>query len=198
MSKLENLTSKIIKDSEEKAKIILGEAKREEEKIILGQEQEGESQKNKIIEKAYLESKNRKERIISNAHLFVRNRKLEAKQEVIAKVYEEALNNLAKLSKEEYLNFIKDSILSLEIYGDEEIILSQNEKYINKEIIDEINKQLKSKGKKGEIKISDKKRDFKGGFILNKDGIEINNTFEALILSLKDDLDPVIIDTLFS
>ena len=198
MSKLENLTSKIIKDSEEKAKIILGEAKREEEKIILGQEQEGESQKNKIIEKAYLESKNRKERIISNAHLFVRNRKLEAKQEVIAKVYEEALNNLGKLSKEEYLNFIKDSILSLEIYGDEEIILSQNEKYINKEIIDEINKQLKSKGKKGEIKISDKKRDFKGGFILNKDGIEINNTFEALILSLKDDLDPVIIDTLFS
>lgn len=198
MSKLENLTSKIIKDSEEKAKIILGEAKREEEKIILGQEQEGESQKNKIIEKAYLESKNRKERIISNAHLFVRNRKLEAKQEVIAKVYEEALNNLGKLSKEEYLNFIKDSILNLEIYGDEEIILSQHEKYINKEIIDEINKQLKSKGKKGEIKISDKKRDFKGGFILNKDGIEINNTFEALILSLKDDLDSVIIDTLFS
>ncbi|KHO39619.1 ATP synthase subunit E [Clostridium tetani] len=198
MSRLENLTSKIIKDSEKKAKIILDEAKREEEKIMLGQKQEGESVKSKIIEKAYLESKNRKERIISNSHLFVRNRKLEAKQEVIDKVYKETLNKLAKLSKEEYLNFIKDSILALEIYGDEEIILSQDEKYINKETIEAINKELKSKGKKGEIKISDKKRGFRGGFILNKDGIEINNTFEALILSLKDDLEPVIIDTLFS
>lgn len=198
MSKLENLTSKIIKDSEVKAKIILDEAKREEEKIILGQKQEGEREKSKIIKKAYLESANRKERIISNSHLFVRNRKLEVKQEIIDRVYNGALNKLIELNKEEYLKFIKESILNLEIYGDEEIILSQNEKYINKEVIEEINKELKNNGKKGEIRISDKKRDFAGGFILNKEGIEINNTFEALIVSLKDDLEPVIIDTLFS
>lgn len=198
MSKLENLTSKIIKDSEEKSKIILNEAKKEEEKIMLGQQQEGEKDKNKILEKAYLGSQNKKERIISNSHLFVRNRKLESKQEVIDRVYKQTLDKLCNLGKEEYLQFITDSILSMEIYGDEEIILSQYEKYINEEFIEKINQRLKNNGKKGEIKISDKKREFRGGFILNKSGIEINNTFEALIFSLKDDLEPVIIDTLFS
>ena len=39
---------------------------------------------------------------------------------------------------------------------------------------------------------------FKGGFILEKDGIEINNTFEALVSSLRDDLEFEVARVLFS
>ncbi|MBC2396498.1 V-type ATP synthase subunit E [Clostridium tetanomorphum] len=198
MSNLENLTSKIIKDAEIKANAILDEARKEERRIIDDKTKDAEQKKNEIINKAHLEGKSRKERVISNAHLFIRNRKLEAKGEIINKIYKEALDKLNKLPKEVYLNFIRQSLLSLNIDGDEELILSSNDKYIQKEFLDEINEELKKKGKKGEINISSERRDFVGGFILFKNGIEINNTFEALIFSLRDELEPRIINTVFS
>lgn len=198
MANLDNLISKIMSDANIKAEEIIEGAKKQEKEIVEGQVSRAEKEKEEIIKKAYIEANSKKERIISNAYLFVRNRKLEAKGEIINKVYDKALDKLNKLPQEVYLNFIKESILSLNIEGDEDIILSSNDKYIKEQFIDEINEELKKKGRKGEIKVSSEKRDFIGGFILYKNGIEINNTFEALVFSLRDELEPQIIDMVFS
>lgn len=63
--------------------------------------------KEQIIEKTKREAKTKAERVISNTHLKVRNNKLEAKQEMINKVFDEAVIKLQNLPQEEYLNFIK-------------------------------------------------------------------------------------------
>ena len=52
--------------------------------------------------------------------------------------------------------------------------------------------------KKGELKLSNETRDIKGGFILEKNGIEVNNTFEALVNSLKEDLEYEVANVLFN
>ncbi|WP_027623246.1 V-type ATP synthase subunit E [Clostridium lundense] len=198
MANLDNLISKIMSDANGKAEEIIEGAKKQEKDIISQQVSKAEKEKEEIIKKAHIEGNSRKERIISNAHLFVRNRKLETKGQVIEKVYVEALDKLNKLPQEVYLDFIKESLLSLNIDGDENLILSSNDKYIKEELINKVNEELKKNGRKGEIKISSEKRDFIGGFILSKNGIEINNTFEALIFSLRDELEPRIIKMLFS
>ncbi|PRR78160.1 V-type ATP synthase subunit E [Clostridium liquoris] len=198
MTNLDNLISKIMSDANFKAEEIVKEAKNKENDIINQEVSRAEKEKNEIVKRAYIEADSRKERIISNAHLSVRNRKLEAKGEILNKVYDEALGKLNKLPQDVYLTFIKESLLSLNIQGDEDIILSNNDKYIKQQFIDEINEELKKNGRKGEIKVSPEKRDFIGGFILSKNGIEINNTFEALIFSLKDELESQIIDMIFS
>ena len=78
------------------------------------------------------------------------------------------------------------SILNSDITGEQKIILNNNgKKIIDESLLSEINKEL---GSKASVILSKETRNFKGGFILEKDGIEINNTFEALVNSLKDDL----------
>lgn len=197
MSSLDNMTARIIREAEEKADQIINDAKTEEAKIINEKINDANIKKEEILKKAKLESISKKERVISNAHLQVRNKKLETKQEVIEKIYKEALEKLSRLNENKYLDFIKNSLLSLSIDGDEEIILSNMEALIDNDFINKINEELIKKGKAGAIKISEERRDFKGGFILYKNGIEINNTFEALILSVKDELEPSIIETVF-
>ncbi|HCL4438213.1 V-type ATP synthase subunit E [Clostridium botulinum] len=199
MSNLENLTSKIIEDANKEAEKLLSEAKKEENKIVDEKIKKANKAKEQIIERAKRESKTKAERVISNAHLKVRNNKLEAKQEMINKVFDEAVIKLQNLSKDEYLNFVKSSILSLDIEGDEEIIVSPNDKdKIDISLMLTLNNKLKAKGKKDLLKISNENRNIKGGFILYKNGIEINNSFEALVDSLRDELEQEIIEALFS
>lgn len=198
MSNLDNMTARIIKECEEKAAEIIGNSKNEERILLERKVAEAEEKKSEILKKAEIEGSNKKERLISNAHLQVRNRKLEAKQEVIQKVYEKALEVLNKLPKDEYLSFVKNRLLTLNIDGDEEIILSSIDNFIDETFLKEINTELNKMGKNGSLKIGEERRNFKGGFILYKNGIELNNTFEGLILSIEDELEPSIIETVFS
>ncbi|MEO2602499.1 V-type ATP synthase subunit E family protein, partial [Clostridium butyricum] len=92
--------------------------------------------------------------------------------------------------------FVKEVILNTEIEGEQNLILNaEGKKVIDDAFVAEINKAL---DKKAVIKIDENTRDFRGGFILEKDGIEINNTFEALVSSIKDDLSLEVARVLFS
>ncbi|MCF0126958.1 MAG: glycogen/starch synthase, partial [Pseudobutyrivibrio sp.] len=51
---------------------------------------------------------------------------------------------------------------------------------------------------KGELVLSKTIGDFKGGFVLESNGIEINNTYEALVSSLRDDLEFEVAKVLFN
>lgn len=196
MASINNLTSKIIEDAEDKKEVILSEAEKESKKIFTKKAEEAKAAEKIIIEKAEREAVSRKERIISNAHLQVRNEKLKAKQEIISEVFEEAIKSLCSLKEEDLIEFVKDFILNSGITGEQKIILNnEGRKIISNAVLSEINKELKPKAN---IILSEEIRNFKGGFILEKESIEINNTFEALVHSLKDDLSQEVARKLFS
>ena len=110
MASINNLTSKIIEDAEDKKEVIISEAEEEGKKILNKKIEEAKAAEKIIIEKAEREAASRKERIISNAHLQGRNEKLKAKQEVISKVFEESIETLCSLSEEEFKSFVKNSV----------------------------------------------------------------------------------------
>lgn len=199
MSNINNLINKILDEAKLKSQDIIKSAKEEEEKIVQNKLQEANSLKAEMLEKAKLEASTKKSRILSNAELKVRNENLAAKQEVISKVLDTAMEELSSMSKEEYLSYIKGKILSLDINEDMNIILnSKGKEIVSNEFVEYVNKTLLEKDKKWKVVISEETRDFKGGFILEKNGIEINNTFEALINSMKDELEYDIANVLFS
>ena len=190
MSNLDNLTSKIIRDAEVKKEEILNEANSKAEIIIKNKIEEASKNASSILEKAEIESKIIKERVLSKAELDIRNKKLQAKQELIEKVFEEAKKQLENMSAEEFQKFIRDSIMSLNIDGDEEIILNTNDRgRLPVTFLEDINSELQSKGKLGNLRFGERDYEIKGGFILSKNGIEINNSFEELVNSLKYDLE---------
>lgn len=195
MSNLNNLTSKILKDAEDRKSVILSDAENEKNKILSKKQKEASSVEKTILEKAEREAASRKERIISGAQLHARNEKLEAKQKVISEVFEISVEELSSCSDDDLKGFIKEVILNTEFEGEQNLILNADgKKVIDDAFVAEINKALDGKAV---IKIDENTRDFKGGFILEKNGIEINNTFEALVGSIKDDLSLEVAKMLF-
>ncbi|MFR1708466.1 MAG: V-type ATP synthase subunit E [Clostridium sp.] len=199
MSNLDNLTSKIIKDAEVKKIEILNEATIKANEIVKKKIEEANKKASSILEKAEIESKTIKERIISKTDLEIRNKKLLAKQQVIEKVFEEAKRKLKSMSPEAFDKFVRNTILSLNIDGDEEIIINtkDREKLSDKFLL-ELNKLLISNGKLGKLKFNVKTYDIDGGFIISKNGIEINNSFEELVNSLKYELEYEVGQILFT
>ena len=196
MSNIKNLTSKIIEDAEDKKETILSDAEKEKNKILSKKQEEARKTEKAIIEKAEIEAISRKERIISSAKLEARNEKLKAKQEVISEIFEMSIESLCNISEEEFKDFVRLTILNIDIVGEQKIILNATGKnIIDSEFLLEINKELNSKAT---VTLNEETRNFKGGFILEKDGIEINNTFEDLVNSLKDDLSTDVASMLFS
>ena len=196
MSNLSNLTSKILKDAEDKKAVILSDAENEKNKILSKKQEEASAVEKTMLEKAEREAASRKDRIISGAQLEARNEKLEAKQKVISEVFETSVKELSNCSAEDLKGFVKEVILNSDIEGEQNLILNADgKKAIDEAFVSEINKEL---GKKAVIKLSDETGKFEGGFILEKNGIEINNTFEALVSSLKDDLSLEVARVLFS
>ena len=196
MSNISNLTSKILEDAEDKKTSILNDANEQRDKIIAKKEEEASAEEKLILERAERDAAARKERIISGAELNSRNEKLAAKQKVINLVFESSVEALCNLSNEELKDFVTDSILNSGIEGNQNLILNEEgAKVITTEVLNEINNKLNSKAT---ITLSSEKRNFKGGFILKKDGIEVNNTYEALVSSIKDDLSLKVAQVLFN
>ena len=190
MANVSNLTSKILKDAEERKDSILAAAEDEKANILEKKNNSAKSLEATMLDKAKSEALARKERVISGALLQARNERLKAKQGMIKEVFEKSIEELCNLSKDEFIAFVKNSILSLDVIGDEKLILNEEGKRIvNEDLIKEINMELALKGKKGEVTINSETRNFNGGFILERQGIEINNTFKALVNSLKDELE---------
>ncbi|WP_411168838.1 V-type ATP synthase subunit E [Clostridium sp. MB05] len=196
MASVNNLTSKILRDAEERKESILAYAEEEQSKILSKRIAKSKELEKEIIQKAELEAKTKKERILSSASLKVRNDKLSAKQEVIEEVFQKSIDALLSISGEDFLRFIRNSILSLGVIGEQKLILNKDGmELVDITFIYELNQAL---GEKGNIKLSSKEGNFKGGFILESNGIEINNTYEALVSSLRDELEFEVARVLFS
>lgn len=196
MADISNITSKILRDAEERKEVILAEANEEKEAILSKKTAEARNLEKEMIKKAEAEAKRRKEKIISSATLKVRNDKLAAKQEVIKKVFEESVEILSSIKGDDFLRFIKNSILSLGEIGEQKLILNKDGlEQVDLTFIYDLNQAL---GEKGNIKLSTEAGSFKGGFILESNGIEINNTFEALVDSLRDELEYEVAKVLFN
>ena len=194
MSNVKNMTSKILKDAEARKENILATAQEERNKIVSKKESSANEIAKEILEKAEIEAKSKKERVISGAKLKVRNNKLAVKQEIIDEVFEKSIDKLTKLSKEEFLNFVRNTISSMNLSGKQNLILNkQGLEFVNASFIEELNSKVNA-----EITLSETVGNFKGGFILENNGIEINSTYEALVRSLRDELEFEVAKVLFN
>lgn len=198
MSNLNNITSKIIKDAEEKRDEILNAAQVESDSIIAKETKKAKNLEVELIEKAKIEAKARENRVISNARLKVRNNELKAKQYMISKVFEKAVERLNSLSTLEYKEYILRALDSLDLEGTEILIINKkDEDVINNKFLLDLNNKLISLGKKGKISILTN-GNFDRGFILDRNGIQINNTFESLVKSLRSELELEVTKVLFN
>ena len=170
---------KIRKEIQDRVSEILKEAKGKAASI-----------KEEILNKASFEAQRRRDRIPTMANLEARRTVLEEKECLIEEAYEKALAKLRRLGKKPYQELIKKMFSKIAKNGSGEVIISKEDrKRITPSFIKSVNKGLE---------ISKEDRGIGGGFILKREKIEINNSFESLLRSRREELESRLVKILFS
>lgn len=183
MSKLENLTQKIIEDAEAKSRSILEDAEKAKKDIVDHKTKEAKDRKVRILEKAAFDAKLMKERILSNAEVHARNEELTAKQEVINRVFQEAKKRLVQLPEKEYTAFLQRTLDQV-AGGDDAMIIT------TKDMLEPV-KALGLSQKVSETEF------VSSGFMVRNDKISMNFNFDDLVDYYKEEMVKDVADILF-
>jgi V/A-type H+-transporting ATPase subunit E len=198
MAGVEKIIEKIVQDSGVRAEEIINGAKAQATDIIKRANISAANKVEELKKKAENEINDKNRIFNSMAELEVRNELLNTKQEVIAKVFKGALDQLSSMDFKQYMELLNNMIVRAVETGEEEIVLSQKDKdRIPKSFIDEVNNILQQNGKIGALKLSNDTINISGGFLLKSSGVEINNSFEALIRMHRDEIEPKVAELLF-
>jgi len=149
-----------------------------------------QNQKDDIVKKMEQKKSNIEKRMNLLAKMEQRNQLLKKKQAIIMQVFEKSLNKLWNLDESKYVNILTNLMKSLPQNNSNEAIIPAK----NKTIL--IEKALQSAGLS--LKVLPE-GDFKGGFIYRSDDVEINNSFEQILMkTIKPELEPEVARLLFN
>jgi V/A-type H+-transporting ATPase subunit E len=188
---IEEIKKKIIEDAREEKKRILAEARKKASQIVEEGKKSAEEQRKEIISRAQREAEMEKSRIITIENLESRKKVLSAKQEVIQKVFIRAMYMLSNL--DDYQELMENLICAAAKGGEEIIISSEDKKRLNEDFFHRVNARLGDP-----LRISEETRNIAGGFVLRTGDIEINESFDEKIETLRDDMESQIAQIVFS
>jgi len=183
MSNLENLTSKILEEVKIKAETLVKEAEAYKDDVVLNKVKEAEEKKERLLEKAAFEANLLKERIVGNAEVSSRNEILKEKQKVIGMIFDEAKKKLKELPQSDYLDYLKKTMVSLDLKGEETLVVTEAMK-------DEV-KKLGFKQKVSETEFVE------SGFLVRDQKISLNFNFNDMVDFYRDELVKDVANLLF-
>lgn len=196
--KAEKLRQKIIADAETEAGRIIEEGRSEAGKIKADAAAEAARIAAEFGQKAKAQAEEYIRRQISLRELEARKAVLTEKGNLIDEVFAKALEELRQRDRKGGYALTRELLLGAIETGDEEIILSSEDRAaIGDSFVDDLNKEIIKAGKKGEIKISSETRDISGGFVLRRGRAEINGSFDTLLAVLRDEIETEIAGILF-
>jgi len=196
---IKDISEKIISDAKIQADKIIAQAEDNANNIIKKGKKEADNIKNIILYKYNQEASLIKSKILTEANLEAKKIILSEKQKIIENVFNKALESILKLDDKDYLNIIKKMILDNIETGDETIFIDHSDKKkISESFIEDINKELKSKGEKGELKLSTSYLPIKGGVVIGSGKIRKNISLEFLLKKIREELEIQISKDLFN
>ena len=182
MSNLDNLVAEILQQAKKEANRILAKVKAENLEFTEKENKKIQREVDILEQKSKEEAISLKERILSNANLKSRDMILQAKEELVDRVLEKALERLKNIDKNSYLEFVENVLKSLKISKNAEIILTRKMK---EEFGDEI----------FGYKVSEDV--VESGCSIKDGNLVYNNEFSNLLEFNKEDLEKEILKKIF-
>ncbi|MDR3076643.1 MAG: V-type ATP synthase subunit E [Synergistaceae bacterium] len=190
---LAQITEKIERDARGEAESIL--ARSREQAAAIERETASEVKRLDESTKARFEKERpeifKRREIVAN--LDVGKIHLDAERRLIREVFENGLKGLGNLDKAKYVSFCELLLKEAADSGDEVIEFSNGEKYLDQAWLDAFNK---ANGKR--IKLSGRRGDFSGGFVLSNGRIAVNCTWEMLVQVASENIENEVVRRLFS
>ena len=191
MDGIEKITGRIAADTEAEIASIQAEARRQADEITARYEAQAKREAEEIAARGRRSAEERQARLASVAQLDARKLELAAKQEMLAKAYDRAMERLTSLPDGEYVGLLAGLAAST---GREEVILSQKDRArYGKQVVTQANERLGD----GHLTLSVQTRPIRGGLILSDGDVEVNCTFETLVRLLRGEMDRTVVEVLF-
>ncbi len=192
------ILTKIKEDATKQASDIINAAKQRTDEIKQQTNKRISEMRENDRVKFESESAAMQDRMLRMSELENKKDLLSSKRELVSSAFDRALELLYALPDKEKKEFFLRQILSL-ASGDEALQPAEKSKQLfDEHFILEINEALKKSGKNGLIRLSHDNFVSGTGFILKKDGVEINCTFEAIVNSKRQELEGEVAKILFS
>lgn len=194
MDGIEKITGRIAEDAGREIGEINAEARRQADEIMARYEAQAQRESEEILSRGRRNADERVERLASVAQLDARKLELAAKQEMLSRAYDLALEKLVNLPDKEYVNLLADLAVKASSTGREAVIFSQKDRArYGKAVVTQANEKLGD----GHLTMSEQSRPIKGGLILSDGDVEVNCTFETLVRLQRGEMDREVAKVLF-
>ena len=177
MNGIEKITQRITAEAQAEIDRVLGAAKEEAAQITARMTAEAEAVAAELAAKNEKAAAEHEERLVSAAQMEARKVQLAAKQEMLEKAYERALEKLCAMPAEQYTAVLAELMVKASSTGTESVIFSaEDREKVGKAAVEKANADS---GK--QMVLSDETQPIRGGFILKDQNVEVNCTFETLV-----------------
>ncbi|MEQ2456407.1 V-type ATP synthase subunit E [Flavonifractor hominis] len=194
MDGIEKITGRIAADGAQETEAILAEARAQADAIAARYDQQAARESEEILARGRRNAQERVERLASVAQLDARKMELSAKQEMLSKAYDQALEQLLNLPEQQYVTLLADLAAHASSTGREAVIFSQKDRTrYGKAAVTQANERLGD----GHLTLSEQTRPIRGGLILSDGDVEVNCTFETLVRLQRGELDREVAKVLF-
>ena len=193
MNGIEKITQRIEADAQAEIDRILSAAREEADQITGRYKAQAEAEAASLAARNEKSAVEREERLVSVAQMEARKVQLAAKQEMVEKAYDLALEKLCAMPDARYTEVLAGLLVQASSNGREEAIFSpEDRERVGKAAVDKANA---ASGK--QLKLSKETRPLKGGFVLRDENIEVNCTFDTLVRLEKAETTGAVVKKLF-
>jgi len=193
----EQVVNKILSEAQQQAAAIAQEAQQKNEAVKRQFEQELSACRAETDRLAKEAAEDKRLRMLAAARMNNNRALLAAKVELLNEVFKRAEQRVVQMPDDAYQALMSKLMIAAVQTGDEEVIIGKNERRINDDLIKQVNRQLGT-GFKGNLRLSDKRADIKGGFILSRGKVQMNASVEVLIERLRETMETELAAELFA
>ena len=174
--KVDAITEKILEDARQSAAQTLREANERSQETQRRSQAEIEKRREQAMDEARKECAGLRDRMLRMAELDERKNLLAMKRQMIDRAFEDALSKMRAMDEERARAYVK--------------LYSQA-------FLAEVNAELEKRGASGALTLSGEKRPMAGGFVLKRQGVEINCSYEAILRESRASLEAQVASMLF-
>ena len=176
MNGIERITARIEADGRAESGAILEKGRAEAAEITEKYRRQAEAERVALAERSEKAAREREERMVSAAQMEGRKTVLAARQEMVDKAFDLALDQLCSLPHGEYVDVCAALLIRAAGDGAGEVIFSKGDRdRVGEEAVEKAN------AAGAHLTLSDETRPLRSGFILKSGRVEINCAFETLV-----------------
>jgi V/A-type H+/Na+-transporting ATPase subunit E len=188
---------KILSEAQSEADEIMDEGRKKADEYKKATQEQLDDFDNQSEQLAAKAAEDKKQRILAAMRMKNRKDVLSSKQDVLAKVFDNAREKLLGMDRQSFRSLFKTLICSAVQTGEEEIIAGRSEDVLDGSLIDEINSDPDFEKASG-LSFSGQKGDFDRGVVVRRGDVRTNISVEVLLQMARENLETEIATELFT